>query len=200
MARRPEQARHVGFLQYDDDQNAADLAPLWGFVEQGSPPVVATFGSAMRHARWLLERFVQATEKLGTRLVILSKDPDQVPKPLPPHVFHAAWAPMGQLLPKGALLAHHGGIGTLARALGTGIPQLVIPFAHDQHDNAHRVRHLGLGDYLTPRWATFPRLTRVLGRLLGEAKYLDRAREYATRINPAVSLESACDLVEQMAG
>lgn len=200
MARRPEQARHVGFLQHDDDQSPTDLAPLWEFVEQGPPPVVATFGSAMRHARWLLERFVQATEKLGTRLVILSKDPDQVPRPLLPHVFHAPWAPMGQLLPKASLLAHHGGIGTLARALGTGIPQLVIPFAHDQHDNANRVRHLGLGDYLTPRWATVPRLTRVLGRLLGEAKYLDRAREHATRINPEVSLESACDLVEQTAG
>lgn len=200
MARRPDQARHVGFLQHDDEQSAKDLAPLWDFVEQGPPPVVATFGSAMRHARWLLECFVRATEKLGTRLVILSKDPDQVPKPLPPHVFHAPWAPMGPLLPKVALLAHHGGIGTLARALGAGIPQLVIPFAHDQHDNAHRVRHLGLGDYLTPRWVTVPKLTRVLGRLLGEAKYHDKAREHATRINPAGALDSACDLVEQAAG
>lgn len=200
MAQRPDQARHVGFLQHDDEQSAADLAALWRFVEQGPPPVVATFGSAMRHARWLLERFVQATARTGSRLVILSKDPDQVPNPLPPHVFHVPWAPMGQLLPKASLLAHHGGIGTLARALGTGIPQLVIPFAHDQHDNAHRVRHLGCGDYLTPRWVTVPRLTRMLSRLTGEAHYLEKAREFAARMNPNGALEQACDLVDQAAG
>jgi len=199
MPSRPDQARHVGFLQHDDDQSAADLAPLWRFVESGPPPVVATFGSAMRQARWLLERFVKATAAMGARLVLLSKDSDQVPYPLPLHVFHATWAPMGDLLPKAALLAHHGGIGTLARALAAGVPQLVIPFAHDQHDNAHRVQWLGVGDYLTPRRATFGSLTRMLAYLLAEDQFQAHAREWAGRFDPATALREACDLVEQAA-
>jgi len=154
----------------------------------------------MRQARWLLERFLQATAAIGARLVLLSKDPDQVPHPLPPHVFHASWAPMGDLLPRSALLAHHGGIGTLARALGAGIPQLVVPFAHDQHDNAHRVRWMGTGDYLTPSRATPRRLARMIAHLVGDARFQARAREWAGRFDPAAALREACDQVEGTAG
>ena len=35
-------------------------------------------------------------------------------------------------------LVHHGGIGTSAQALAAGIPQLLMPQAHDQPDNAAR--------------------------------------------------------------
>jgi UDP:flavonoid glycosyltransferase YjiC (YdhE family) len=199
MPTLPAQARHVGFLQHDDEQPSSDLDALWKFVEAGPPPVVATFGSAMRQARWLLERFVQATADIGARLVLLSKDADQVPLPLPPHAFHATWAPMGQLLPRAALLAHHGGVGTLARALAAGVPQLVIPFAHDQHDNAHRVRWLGVGDYLTPRWATRRRLGHHMARLLGQPSLLAAARGLMARVTPQESLQIAIDLVEQTA-
>jgi len=41
------------------------------------------------------------------------------------------------------MLVHHGGIGTSAQALTAGIPQLVVPFAHDQFDNAARLMRLG---------------------------------------------------------
>ncbi len=198
MPQRPAQARHVGFLQYDDDQPLADLQSLWRFVEEGPSPVVATFGSAMRQARWLLERFIHATAGIGARLVLLSKDADQVPHPLPPHVFHAPWAPMGQLLPRAALLAHHGGVGTLARALGAGVPQLVIPFAHDQHDNAHRVRLMGAGDHLDPRRATTKRLARLLTQLLDGIEYQTRARSWAGRVDSVAALRQACDLVDQV--
>jgi UDP:flavonoid glycosyltransferase YjiC (YdhE family) len=200
MAQLPPQARHVGFLQHDDDEQADDnLLRLWRFVEAGTPPIVASFGSAMRQARWLLERMVQASADAGARLVILSKDPQQVPKPLPPHAFHATWAPMGKLLPQAAMLTHHGGIGTLARALSAGIPQLVIPFAHDQADNAHRVRWLGCGDFITPPWATRHRLAKIMTRLLDEKNIQATAHNLSQRINPQTSLQLACDLVEQAA-
>jgi hypothetical protein len=53
--------------------------------------------------------------------------------------------PLGHLLPLSALLVHHGGIGTTARALQAGIAQVVVPFAFDQPDNAVRVEALGAG-------------------------------------------------------
>jgi UDP:flavonoid glycosyltransferase YjiC (YdhE family) len=106
---------------------------------------------------------------------------------------------MGKLLPQAAMLAHHGGIGTLARALSAGIPQLVIPFAHDQADNAHRVRWLGCGDFITPPWATRHRLAKIMTRLLGEKNIQATAHTLSLRINPQTSLQLACDLVEQAA-
>ncbi len=192
----PAQARHVGFLQHDDTQSSQDLAPLWRFVEGGSSPVVVTFGSAMRHARWLLERVVRATGKLGRRLVILSRDNGQVPISLPSHAFHANWAPMAELLPRAALLIHHGGAGTLGRALEAGVPQLVLPFAHDQTDNAGRVEALGAGAWISARWTTQNRLEQALRQVLGNPALQAQCRSLAGRIDSRAALEMACDWLE----
>lgn len=43
-----------------------------------------------------------------------------------------------------------GGIGTTAEGLRAGCPLIVVPHAHDQFDNARRVRMLGAG-VIVPR-------------------------------------------------
>jgi rhamnosyltransferase subunit B len=63
---------------------------------------------------------------------------------LPEGAHHVAYAPFSSLLPRLSLLIHHGGIGTSAQTLAAGIPQIVVPFAHDQFDNAARLRRLGV--------------------------------------------------------
>ncbi len=55
------------------------------------------------------------------------------------------FVPHSVLLPRARCLVHHGGVGTTSQAFEAGIPQLVLPFAHDQFDNAARVQRLGRG-------------------------------------------------------
>ena len=195
----PGNAKAVGFLQHEMDQNPADLVDLWKWMDAGRPPVVATFGSAMRHAGGLFGQLAEATAARGERLLILSKDPGQVPSPLPAHVLHANWAPMSQVLRKAALLVHHGGIGTVAQALGLAVPQLVIPFAHDQHDNAFRVQALGCGDLLFSDRVSKSRLIEKLGHLLSARKTGGKLGEISTKVRPWEAQAAACDLVEQAA-
>ena len=54
------------------------------------------------------------------------------------------------LLPRCATLLHHGGAGTVAAALRSGIPQLVCPLHFDQQQWAERVVWLGCGAQLRP--------------------------------------------------
>ena len=56
----------------------------------------------------------------------------------------AGYVPHSALLPRAAAVVHHGGIGTSAQALRAGVPQLVVPFFADQHDNAARLGRLGV--------------------------------------------------------
>ena len=49
------------------------------------------------------------------------------------------YVPLRALLPRCAALVHHGGIGTTAEALRAGVPQVIVPLAYDQFDNAARV-------------------------------------------------------------
>jgi UDP:flavonoid glycosyltransferase YjiC (YdhE family) len=54
-------------------------------------------------------------------------------------------------------VVHHGGVGTTAKALAAGVPQVVVPVAYDQPDNGRRVVRLGVG-------AMLPAKRRPVGR------------------------------------
>ena len=77
--------------------------------------------------------------------------------------MHVPYAPFSALMPRLRALVHHGGIGTSAQALAAGIPQLVVPFAHDQFDNAARLRRLGVADTLRPAATVADWLAAVRG-------------------------------------
>ena len=70
------------------------------------------------------------------------------------------------MFPHAAAIVHQGGAGTTAEALRSGRPMLVLPFSHDQFDNAARVRRIGSGDTMDRhRWGGAAAAT-VLARLL----------------------------------
>lgn len=193
----PANAVHTGFLYHEDAGPGEDPGPLHRFLNEGPAPVAITLGSAMRHGSEILARAVKACAELGKRLLILSRDAGQVPPDLPATVLRVAWAPMGETLPRCAALIHHGGVGTLARAFQAGIPQVVIPFCHDQPDNSDRVARLGAGRWLSPGEARRGRLTRVLGRVLDNAEMADRCHALAREIDPRQAIAKACALVAE---
>ena len=88
---------------------------------------------------------------LGLRALFLTGDASQLPATLPPAIRHVDYAPFSLLLPRVRAIVHHGGVGTLAQVLRAGVPQLVVPQAYDQFDNASRLVGLGVAHALFPR-------------------------------------------------
>ncbi len=169
------------------------------FCEDGPPPVAFTLGTGMRHAAGFFRTAVAACEALGVRGLLLTKYPDVVPARLPPGVRHCAYAPFRRLLPLCGAVVHHGGIGTTAAALEAGCPQLVLPLAWDQPDNAARVAALGVGRRLGPRQRSGRHLSRALARLM-TPDVRARCRAVAGRAGGADGLEVAARWVEELAG
>jgi rhamnosyltransferase subunit B len=99
----------------------------------------------MAHGRSFFSAALQACQALGRRALLITSYADQLPEVLPTGCHHVAYAPFESVVPRLAGLVHHGGIGTSAQALAAGVPQLVCPFAHDQFDNAARLKRLGVG-------------------------------------------------------
>ena len=64
---------------------------------------------------------------------------------LPDGVRAFAYLPYSKVFPAAAAVIHQAGIGTLAQALRSGRPQLIVPVAFDQPDNARRAAMLGAG-------------------------------------------------------
>ncbi len=134
-------ATHVtltGFPLYDERGLAHPPDPV-EVSRSGAPPVVFTPGSAMKQGQGFFAAAVDACSKSGRRGMLLTRFPEQVPPPLPDGIRHFKYVPFSQVFPRAAAVVHHGGIGTTAKALAAGAPQLIMHMAHDQPDNAAHV-------------------------------------------------------------
>lgn len=194
----PAQARCTGFPLYDE-RGATELPEeARAFLEQGTPPIVFTPGSAMRFGQRFFEEAVSACQLLGRRGLLLTRFSEQLPARLPVGVRHFDYLPLSQVLPRAAALVHHGGIGTASQGLAAGIPQLVMPMSHDQPDNAARLQHLGVARTLKPGCFRAPAVTRALEQLLGSPKTTSCCQEIARRIRQSDPLADTCRLIEEL--
>jgi rhamnosyltransferase subunit B len=190
----PPQVRLVGFPRFNADRSEGLPPEARSFVEEAEPPLVFTFGTGMMHGRSLFARAIEAALILGRRAILLTRFGETLPATLPPEVNHFDHLPLRHLLPKAAAIVHHGGVGTSSEAMAAGIPQLILPMAWDQPDNAERVRRLGVGDSLPPRTRA-QGIARRLEHLLASRDVARSCREVASRF-PANALEAACDAIE----
>ena len=191
----PTQVLQAGFPLYDGAGPTEQDGALERFLDAGDPPLVFMPGTAMRHARPFFEAAARTCAATGLRGVLLCDDPDQIGLPLPGQLHHARYAPFGRLLPRARALVHHGGVGSCAQALRAGIPQLLVPQAYDQFDNAMRLEHLGVGASLGHR--SLDTMTSRLTRLLASPEVAAACRYHAARLNPAESLAMVCRTVER---
>ena len=167
------------------------------FCLAGQPPVAFTFGTGMMHGERYFRAALEACRLFGGRGLFLTRYAHQLPAPLPPFVRHCEFAPFTELFPLCAAVVHHGGIGTTARALAAGAPQLILPLAYDQPDNAARVKRLGVGAWLRPRRATGPAVARALAGLMTPG-VRERCRVVAGQCAQD-GLEEACRRLEELA-
>ncbi|MES2353634.1 MAG: nucleotide disphospho-sugar-binding domain-containing protein [Pseudomonadota bacterium] len=134
---------HVtGFPLFDEAVQTSSKLEM--FLDTEPPPIVFTPGSAMRFATPFFNNAIEACRRLGRRGLLLTTYTEQLPA-LPAFIHHENYVPLGNVLPRSAAFVYHGGIGSCAQALAAGIPHMVVPYAHDQFDNASRLRELGVG-------------------------------------------------------
>jgi rhamnosyltransferase subunit B len=152
------------------------------FLTAGERPVLFTAGTGQYHAAGFFEIATRVVSKLGCRAVFLTTKPDQVPKNLPPSIFVSAYAPFSLLLPRAAVMVHHGGIGTVAQCFAAGIPQLVVHMSLDQPDNAARVKRLGVGLSIGIGRLTAERLLPLLKCCLDDATIKEKAIQRAQHL------------------
>ena len=187
----------TGFPLYDEREARQIQPELEDFLRMGEPPIVFTAGSAMAQGKEFFSVSAEVCRIRGWRGILLTQYPEQLGA-LPDSVRHFNYVPFSTVLPRAAAFVHHGGIGTTAQALAAGVPQLVVPFAHDQPDNAVRVRRLGTGDYVRPKDYQANRVVRKLEALMGSTNIRENCRLRAEALARSTALESACELIERL--
>jgi UDP:flavonoid glycosyltransferase YjiC (YdhE family) len=191
-------------VRYDGASDASVLpAELETFLANGEPPIVFTLGSAaVGAAGSFYEESARAAMSLRRRAVLVAgRYPENRPRmPLPDDILLTEYAPYSALFPRASAVVHQGGIGTLHQALASGHPMLVVPFAHDQPDNAHRVERLGIARVLHPRAYRARAVAPVLGALLDDATVTRRARQVGETVQRERGAAVAANAIEELMG
>lgn len=192
----PAVFRHASFPLWDDHRPVEDPA-LAAFLDRGTPPVVASPGTANRHATDFFSAIGGAIERLGHRGLFLTSYPEQLPPDLPDTIMVRKYIPFSAVLPRASAFVHHGGIGTLAQGLAAGKPQLIMPMSFDQPDNAIRAQRLGVARWLSPGRFTVERVTTALSELIEHVPVARAAARWQGRLREINGIEIACNLLEQ---
>jgi len=163
--------------------------------------VVFTLGSAaVLAARKFYEHSAGAAIKAGVRAVLLigSDGRNRPTQPLPESICVAEYAPYSALFNRAAMVVHQGGVGTTAQCLRAGKPMLIMPYSHDQPDNARRMRRLKVARVITRSNYTPMRVARRICSILEEPDFARCAQSVAKKLEHEDGVRTACDALEEL--
>lgn len=195
----PARTEQTGFLFHDEPESASRLPPeVQRFLNAGSEPIVFTLGSAAVHlARNFYAEGASAAQSLKRRAVLLlGKNPP--PENLPPSILSWDYLPYRRIFPHAAAIVHQGGVGTTAQSLRAGRPMLVMPFAHDQFDNAARVTRLGVARTVAREKYHAESAAREIDLLLSDTRVAATAQLAGEQIRSERGLDATCDALERL--
>lgn len=191
----PKELRQFGFPI--NPTRAPLPSEVENFLQAGDPPIIWTHGSANFDIQHFQDTALRVSAEIGVRCLLVSLDAPRTS--LPSGAFHASHLRFEDIFPRCRAAVHHGGIGTTAKAIAAGLPQLIVPRSHDQPDNAHRVARLGLGARLPYRDLDSDKINKALEKLLSDQEMAERCRSYRARISQPPGLYELCDWCEELA-
>lgn len=189
---RPEAARPLSDLLERFLRGAGDGS------SDASPVVYLGFGSMPSIDRSRIVRIaIELFEQHGARVILFSSHGEDADIELPPGVLSCSDADHITLFPRVDLIVHHGGAGTTAAALRSGVPQLIVPHIVDQFFHGRRIAELGVGPAPVPK----PKLSAavIAGALKDRFKYWAKAQAIRASLNPDGGAKAAADQLELLA-
>ena len=198
----PAKSVQTGFCFYDGQADTGVMPDgVNDFLDEGEPPIVFTLGSAASlDARDFFDESAKAARKLGKRALLLYGVYNETPAGLDENIVGFDYAPYSKVFERAACVVHQGGVGTTGQVLRAGVPHLIMPFGHDQPDNAARCRRLGVAEIIGRSEYNADAAAQMLARILGDANYRRRAIEAADVVNSEGGTAAAGDAIEGSLG
>jgi len=199
----------TGFCFYDGQNDLGKMPEdLTEFLANGEPPIVFTLGSAaVMDAGNFFEESAKAAQKLNRRAVLLYGVFNESPKIVEngelimeskkqPNIVAFDYAPFSLIFPKAACVVHQGGVGTTAQVLRAGVPHLIMPYSHDQPDNAARCERVGVARNISRDKYNSENAAIQLREILSDSSYKDKAIEAKKIVDAEHGTKMACDAIE----
>ncbi len=197
----PPQTVQTGFCFYDGHADVGAMPPgLTEFLDAGDPPIVFTLGSAaVMDPGEFYEHSAAAAAALGRRAVLLYGVFNDPPRGLSEEIVGFDYAPYSLLFPRSACVVHQGGVGTTGQVLRAGVPHLIMPYSHDQPDNALRCRRAGVAEYISRTSYNAETAAAAVSKILSEPSYAENAARIGEIVRSEGGTAAACDEIESVA-
>lgn len=193
----PKNTVLTGFTFYDGAQFMEPTPKLKQFLASGSAPIIFTLGSAAVIAPGkFYQESIEVVKQLGCRAILLTGR-NVLKENLPDNILAIDYVPYSQIFPGANVIVHQGGIGTTAQALRAGRPTLVVPYSHDQPDNAERVERLGTSRTINRNQYSAPKVAKELRKLLSNPNYAASSAKIAGIIQKENGVITACNAIEK---
>ncbi|KAB8032200.1 glycosyltransferase [Fluviispira multicolorata] len=182
----PQGIHQLGFPLFDQESSATISNETQKFLDKGEAPVVFTLGSTVvRSSNSFYENAYEAVKEIGLRAIFLvGKTPNRVPiaayKDSGIHI--SDYEPFSALFSHCSVVVHQCGIGTTGQALAAAKPQILIPFSHDQPDNARRIVNLGIGLTIPADSLSKRKLTSAIRKVIRNSSFKIKAEKIAQEI------------------
>ncbi|MEO5858116.1 MAG: nucleotide disphospho-sugar-binding domain-containing protein [Pyrinomonadaceae bacterium] len=196
----PVTAVQTGFCFYDGQSDTGQMPDdLTAFLDAGDPPIVFTLGSAaVMDPRDFFTESVKAAKMLKRRAVLLYGIFGEPPPGLTEDIVAFQYAPYSLLFPRAACVVHQAGVGTTGQVLRAGVPHVIVPFAHDQPDNAARCRRIGVAQVISRDNYNAESAQLTIARVLGDETYSINAAKYAEIVRSEQGSSAAAHEIEKM--
>ena len=190
----------TGFCFYDGHGEAGTMPEgLAEFLASGEPPIVFTLGSAaVMDPRDFFEVSARAAKQLNRRAVLLYGIFNQPPDGLDENIVGFDYAPYSLVFPRAACVVHQGGVGTTGQVLRAGVPHLIMPYGHDQPDNAARCRRLGVAEVIGRDDYNVKNAVTTLQKILSDKSYNAKALQASRIVEAESGTRTACDAIEDI--
>ncbi|OBG17990.1 glycosyl transferase family 1 [Mycolicibacterium celeriflavum] len=197
-ARFDGQRPFVGALATEMATDADEEVASW--IAEGTPPILFGFGSTLVMSPADTVAMISAAcAELGERALICSGGTDFSRVSHSDHVKVVGAVSYAAVFPACRAVVHHGGAGTTAVGLRSGVPTLVLSTWGDQTIWGTRIKQLKVGTARRFSATTRESLVADLRAILAP-ECVARARELATRMSkPSESVTAAADLMETFA-
>jgi UDP:flavonoid glycosyltransferase YjiC (YdhE family) len=174
-------------------------AGLTDFLDAGPAPVYIGFGSMPdKDARQTTQLIADALRITGQRCVLLSGWSGLGREQLPETVFPVDSIPHSWLFPRMAAVVHHGGAGTTAAGLRSGVPSILTPYAADQFLWTKKVERLGVGPKSVSYHAlTAGKLAEMIRQALSDQGMRERAAAFGRRIEAEKGVDRAVEFITE---
>jgi sterol 3beta-glucosyltransferase len=179
---------HMTGYWFPEDKQWQPSSELSDFLEAGKPPVFIGFGSMpIKDQQRTTTIILEALKQSGQRGILHAGWGGIGNQPLPDSVFKIDYAPYDWLFPRMGMVIHHGGSGTTAFGLRSGVPSCAVP---------ERIAHLEVGPRPIPyKQLTAERLAEAIRLGVGDLQLRQNAFELGEKIRAEKGIEKAVNLV-----